>query len=65
MPGWGQNSWGYHGDNGGIFDQDGTGKPYAHELYGPGDTIGCGIEFRESFGEGSIYYTKNGVRLRK
>jgi len=34
------------------------GVPYA-ATYGPGDVIGCGIDFEH----GTIYYTKNGVML--
>lgn len=63
MPGWDTcraPSWGYHGDDGGLFH-------YQHDSFhvteGPhwtkGDTIGCGIDFIK----GTIFYTKNGELL--
>ena len=64
MPGWDTAyapTWGYHGDDGEKYEPSGksVGAPYATK-YGPGDVIGCGIDFVH----GSIYYTKNGVVLR-
>ncbi|KAK9476700.1 concanavalin A-like lectin/glucanase domain-containing protein [Lipomyces japonicus] len=58
MPGWVQESWGYHGDDGNSFACQNTGK-----LYGPQfstrDVIGCGVNFRN----GTAFYTKNGISL--
>jgi len=64
MPGWDTAcapTWGYHGDDGRKFEpsSEDMGVPYA-ATYGPGDVIGCGIDFVH----GSIYYTKNGIALR-
>ncbi|KAL8688974.1 MAG: hypothetical protein Q9218_005244 [Villophora microphyllina] len=55
-------SWAYHGDNGGFYTsykrKVGTSISQA-EPYGFGDTVGCGVDF----GEGTIYFTKNGKRI--
>ncbi|CAG8645137.1 4336_t:CDS:2 [Funneliformis mosseae] len=57
MPGWEDISWGYHGDDGNIFNAG------SEKLYGPtfmtGDTIGCCLNFRNN----TVFYTRNGVNL--
>ncbi|KAI8095188.1 hypothetical protein BDF21DRAFT_447511 [Thamnidium elegans] len=58
FPGWGEHSWGYHGENGNIYAGPGTEKAYGPS-YGTGDIIGCGIDFRDM----SAFYTKNGLYL--
>ncbi|XHG01919.1 hypothetical protein AWENTII_005288 [Aspergillus wentii] len=64
MPGWNNAeapTWGYHGDDGRAYHylhDCGEGQDYA-ESYGPGDTIGCGVDFVT----GIIFYTRNGIRL--
>ncbi|KAK0707798.1 ankyrin repeat-containing domain protein [Lasiosphaeris hirsuta] len=68
FPGWpsrpiapGAKSWGYHGDDGGLFvssNLEGSSKAEA-KPYGPGDTIGCGVDLAEH----EIWFTLNGVRL--
>ncbi|RYP70657.1 hypothetical protein DL769_004903 [Monosporascus sp. CRB-8-3] len=61
MPGWsdcGGPSWGYHGDDGGLFEYTST-SDHVHSIgpkWGMGDTVGCGIDFSR----GTIFYTKNG-----
>lgn len=65
MPGWpgnGAPTWGYHGDDGDIFGhgQQNQGTSYS-EVYGLGDTVGCGVDFTN----GTIFYTKNGTLLRE
>ena len=63
MPGWqgnGAPSWGHHGDDGKKFANANFGENYS-EGYGPGDVIGCGVNFTD----GTIFYTKNGRLLRK
>jgi hypothetical protein len=54
-------SWAYHGDDGGLFNYTGFHPQDNVEQYGPGDTIGCGVDF----GTGKIWYTKNGKMIGK
>ncbi|GES88226.1 ran-binding proteins 9/10 homolog isoform X2 [Rhizophagus clarus] len=58
MPGWDDESWGYHSDDGKFYNCNGYG-----DLYGPlfktGDTIGCCLNFRNN----TVFYTKNGMNL--
>ncbi|PKC72276.1 SPRY-domain-containing protein [Rhizophagus irregularis] len=58
LPGWENDSWGYHGDDGHSFCCSGTGKPYG-PTFTTGDTIGCCLNFRN----GTAFYTKNGKHL--
>jgi len=59
MPGWDKQSYGYHGDDGGIFHSSGSMlKPFG-PTYGPGDTVGCGIDYVSK----GIFYTLNGEFL--
>ncbi len=52
MPGWDVESYGYHSDDGGMFHA----KPrYGQPTFGPGDTIGCGVEYTSR----RIFFTKN------
>ncbi len=60
LPGWVEDSWGYHGDDGMSFCCQSTGKPYA-EHFTTGDVVGCGVDFTTSQG----FFTKNGVFLGK
>lgn len=59
MPGWDQLSYGYHGDDGGIFHSSGTMLKQFGPKYGPGDTVGCGIDYIAN----GIFYTLNGAFL--
>lgn len=58
LPGWEADSWGYHGDDGHAFGGQSVGKHYGPP-FSPGDTIGCGVNFRT----GCAFFTKNGVNL--
>ncbi|EFX04282.1 ran-binding protein [Grosmannia clavigera kw1407] len=55
QPGWEPKSWGYHSDDGNIFYANSQGKSYGPP-FGPGDVVGCGVNFRT----GAAFYTKNG-----
>jgi len=63
MPGWDEHSYGYHGDDGRTFHR---GKRSSDEMalpvFGRGDTIGCGIEYRSNGGQ--IFFVKNGSLLK-
>src|SRR5262245_57090024 len=62
LPGWEQESWAYHGDDGKIFfgDSQGQGRPYG-PTFTVNDTIGCGV----NFSTGCAFFTKNGHSLGK
>ena len=60
MPGWDQNSWGYHGDDGGIFHGRGDMLRRYGPTYGPGDTVGCGLERRAAGIPSRVFFTLNG-----
>ncbi|CAJ1966282.1 unnamed protein product [Cylindrotheca closterium] len=51
-------SFGYHSDNGGLYHNAGSRKKHTHQ-YGPGDTIGCGVDYNT----GGIFFTKNSKLL--
>lgn len=52
-------SWAYHGDDGGFFTSDRQKRPIQYgKHYGPGDTVGCGLELETQ----KIFFTRNGVR---
>jgi len=56
MPGWDSFSYGYHGDDGGIFHSRGSMIRVYGPKYKEGDTIGCGVNYQN----GGIFYTLNG-----
>ncbi|KAJ3131521.1 hypothetical protein HK100_006293 [Physocladia obscura] len=58
LPGWDSVSYGYHGDDGNIFECSGHGKPYG-PTYTTGDYIGCILNNRDA----TISFTKNGLYL--
>ncbi|KAK4555802.1 hypothetical protein LTR86_007022 [Recurvomyces mirabilis] len=58
LPGWEQESWAYHGDDGYCFACTASGKAYGPR-FASNDVIGCGINFRT----GEAFFTKNGVYL--
>ncbi|KAL4869676.1 hypothetical protein BDV12DRAFT_185003 [Aspergillus spectabilis] len=60
LPGWEQESWAYHGDDGKAFfgESQGQGRQYG-PTFGVADTVGCGVNFTT----GCAFFTKNGVFL--
>lgn len=61
MPGWATTSWGYHGDDGYIYNNPlGTGLRYSSS-YTTGDMVGWGIDMRT----GNLFFTRNGGSLGK
>lgn len=62
MPGWRENTWGYHADDGGFFHADGWRLVEKSEwMYDTGDVIGCCIDL----GQRKAFYTKNGLDIGK
>ena len=59
MPGWDINSYGYHGDDGGIFHGHGDMIRRYGPSFGVGDTVGCGLDYALR----RIFFVKNGVFL--
>eukprot|EP01083_Nonionella_stella_P279381 950423_1 len=59
MPGWDDTSFGYHGDDGGIYHGQGDMLRRYGPPFGPGDTVGCGLEYSSR----RIFFCKNGVFL--
>jgi len=57
FPGWAKFSWGYHGDDGKVYD-NGTGKDYGPN-FGKGDTVGCGVNWQDE----AFFFTLNGKFL--
>ncbi|KAG5743576.1 hypothetical protein H9Q70_013714 [Fusarium xylarioides] len=57
MPGWDPDTWGLHGDNGGLYHDDGDARQTSSEReFGAGDTIGVLVDTRL----GKVFYSKNG-----
>lgn len=59
MPGWDASSYGYHGDDGGIFHSSGGMLRKFGPSYGRGDVVGCGVDHVA----GGIFFTLNGEFL--
>jgi len=59
MPGWDSLSFGYHGDDGGIFHSSGGMVERFGPTFGRGDTVGCGIDYVAQ----AIFFTLNGKFL--
>ena len=54
--GWLGGSTGYHSDDGSIFINKKIKTNV--DIWGPGDTIGCGVVFKKTYY--NVFYTKNG-----
>ena len=59
MVGWRENSYGYHSDDGGFFENQGHAAQPRGELYDKGDVVGCGYSKEHEI----IYFTKNGNHI--
>ena len=59
MPGWNQQSFGYHSDDGTAWANQLKSTGYAKK-FGVGDVVGCGIDYRAG---GTVFYTLNGEFL--
>ena len=55
FPGWDDESFGYHSDDGGMFNGNRVAARLGQPKFGPGDTIGCGVEYSSR----RIFFTKN------
>ncbi|KAH7322550.1 ankyrin repeat-containing domain protein [Stachybotrys elegans] len=52
-------SWGYHGDDGGLFNSENGWLEKEGPKYTTGDTVGCGV----SLSEKTVWFTHNGKKL--
>ena len=67
FPGWpnknapSSHSWAYHGDGGGFFSSFKNRKAGESRSYGPGDTVGCGVDYEK----GIVFFTRDGEKIEK
>jgi hypothetical protein len=59
MPGWDTCSYGYHGDDGGVYHEVGKPLRTVGPVFGAGDTVGCGVDYVQR----AIFFTHNGKFL--
>lgn len=59
MPGWDEKSFGFHGDDGGLFHASGGMLRKFGPSYGRGDVVGCGVDHVMR----GIFFTLNGEFL--
>ena len=59
QPGWDRHTFGYHGDDGGAFRENGYPEQQYGPTFGTNDVIGCGLNIKTR----SCFFTKNGKFL--
>ncbi len=66
FPGWAPKanfgagqSWAYHADDGGFWANHTTKRKGRDESYGPGHTVGCGVDLERNV----VWFTRDGKRL--
>jgi len=59
MVGWDDYSYGYHGDDGGVFHHTGHMLREYGPKFGAGDVVGCGIDYHRNV----LFFTRNGKYL--
>lgn len=59
MLGWQEGAWGYHSDDGKVFES-GVGMPYG-QGFDEGSVVGCGVNFKK----GTAFYTQDGQVIGK
>jgi hypothetical protein len=59
LPGWNKYSYGYHSDDGAIFHGHGRAIKNFGPVFGKGDVVGCGLDYRRR----EIFFTLNGRLL--
>ncbi len=63
MPGWNRNSIGYHGDDGRLYHERGSGSEFGPRCE-VGHRMGCGLDFSsEDTGYVDVFFTRNGERV--
>ncbi|CAM9816443.1 unnamed protein product, partial [Laminaria digitata] len=60
MPGWDSASYGYHSDDGGAFHDAGSMLFKCGPSFGPGDVVGCGLDYSGGDDCADIFFTLNG-----
>jgi Ran-binding protein 9/10 len=55
MVGWYEGSWGFHSDNGKLYEEYGSGRNYSGS-FTKGIVIGCGVNFKKNVS----FYTRDG-----
>lgn len=56
LPGWNVWSFGYHSDDGNVYEGAATYSIGLGETFGYGETVGCGIDYMT----GTYFFTLNG-----
>lgn len=59
QPGWDEDSYGYHGDDGHFFHRAGHGHEFGPS-FDVGDTVGCGVRRNMREQRSSVFFTNSG-----